>query len=237
MSIIKNLTWPSWRLFVICTGLIVPFFVADAAQLYRYKDEGGKVVMGRTVPPQLVGQGYEVLNEKGRVIERIAPALTAEQIKQRDLRLAEQRRQEEARMRQAELDASLKQLYSHPNDAVRILKRRVQDIKSVISAAEGKIKFSQKQILELEAKGAELQRKGLPVRDSMLARIANLKQDIENAEVGIEERKKDNQAVLKEFDGKIKRLEVILNKAATDYAPFLQSLELGTEAVSDTNAN
>ena len=38
------------------------------AELYRYVDDKGVVVLDRHgVPPQFIGRGYEVLNDQGRV--------------------------------------------------------------------------------------------------------------------------------------------------------------------------
>ena len=234
MSLTIKFKSPLYYLVPVGALLLLCTIYAEAAQLYRYKDAAGNVVLGRTIPPQLVGQGYEVLNEKGRVVTRIAPALTPEQIAQRNLELQAEARKEQVRIVREERDAKLKQLYSHPNDAVRILKRRIQDIQDVVSAKQGKIEFSNKEIFELEAKGADLQRKGLPVPERLMSRIAVLKQDVANGHADIEELQADYFSVLREFDEKIKRLEVILDKSATSYSAFLKSLETtAPEATSE----
>lgn len=213
--------------FLLASIVLVFSSLGDAAQLYRYKDQDGKTVLGRTIPPGLVGNGYEVLNEKGRVIESVAPALTPEQIRARDAELARQKKLEEQRARQAELDAELRLLYSHPDDAVRILQRKANDVLNVMQAKQNQIEFSNKQIVELEQKAADLQRKGMAVPERFEAQIKALKTDIDNANIDIEERSKSFDRLLAEFGGIVERLEVITNKKSTQFETVrAQLLEL-----------
>ena len=196
-----------------------------AAQLYRYTDEHGNVVMSSSIPAQYVGKGYDILNEHGRLVERVAPALTKEQIALRD---AEQARQEKLKLEQAaqaKFDEELKLLYSHPNDAVRILKRRILDIKSLIQLKRNKIESNDKLIVEQESEAASRQRNGQNIPETVLASIAKLKNETVNARADIVELNSEFAKVLKEFDVKIKRLEFITKKEASDYPALLEDLK------------
>lgn len=197
---------------------------AVANQLYRYKDESGSVVLGRSIPPELVKNGYDILNSQGRLIEKVAPALTKEQIVARDAELERQKRQAEAEAKQLKIDNELKQLYSHPNDAVRILDRKVSDIKGVIAFQKGQIESARKEIQTQESKAAELQRNGRAIPKRLTDKLVTLKKEIVQSETEIEELQQSMASVLTEFDGKIKRLEVITNKPATDYPALLERL-------------
>ena len=43
-------------------------------ELYRYVDRHGVTVLDRQgVPPEYVGKGYEVLNQRGRVVQTVPP--------------------------------------------------------------------------------------------------------------------------------------------------------------------
>jgi chromosome segregation ATPase len=196
-----------------------------AAQLYRYKNEQGNLVMGHAIPPELVSKGYDILNAQGRIVATIPPALNAEQIAQRD---AELKRKEEAKIARAiqdEIDENLKQLYSHPDDAVRILQRRVQDIESVIQVKKGRIDNAKKQIREHEEQAATRQRKGLSVLKTTFEKIDALQKDISNAEADILELQQEFTAVLSEFDIKIRRLELITKKKSDTYPTLLNTLK------------
>lgn len=197
---------------------------ATAAQYYRYKDENGNVVLNRTIPPRFVGKGYEILNDRGRVIETVPPALTPEQIAARDAERERQRQLEEQRLEQERIDEELKQLYSHPDDAVRVLKRRIQDIEGVIQLKESKIESAEREIIKQEGIAANIQRNGRAIPENIIATIKSLKNDIVNARADIKELQAERTKVLAEFDEKIRRLEIITDKQASEYRDWLQQL-------------
>jgi hypothetical protein len=204
--------------------LLVSFSTPNlAAQLYRYKNEQGNLVMGQAIPPELVSKGYDILNAKGRVIETIPPALSAKQIAQRDAQIAQEEQEKIAKAAQDEIDDKLTQLYSHPDDAVRILERRTQDIKSVIQLKLGRINSANKQIREQEELAANKQRKGLKIPNSILTKITAFEKDVVNAEADIVELQHDYKVVLKEFDIKIRRLELINDQKSEKYTALLNS--------------
>jgi len=202
---------------------------AQAGQLYRYKNEQGNAVLNHTIPAEFVSKGYDILNEKGRLLKTVPPALTAQQIRARDAALDKEKLRLVAKQKQDTIDHELKQLYSHPNDAVRILQRRVLDIQSVIQIKARQIENHKKQILSEESAAAQRQRKGLNVTDKILGKIEGFKKDITHAKADIEELGAELSKVRKEFDVKIKRLEVITGKEATDYPTLLSHLENTTK--------
>ena len=159
----------------------------SAGQLYRYKDEQGIYVLNQTIPPEFVSNGYDILNDKGRVIQIVAPALTSEEILARDVAVEQEKQRKIAKQKQDIIDNELQQLYSHPNDAVRAVKRRIQDIHSVIEVKTNKIESAKLQILAEQSKAAERQRKGLKVGETTLAKITNYRRDIINSGVEITE--------------------------------------------------
>jgi hypothetical protein len=69
-----------------------------AGKLYRFPDENGIPTISRSLPPSAAQKGYDILDDQSlRLIERIAPALTNEQIAE----LEQQRQHEEEMQRQA----------------------------------------------------------------------------------------------------------------------------------------
>lgn len=193
----------------------------SAAQLYRYKDDQGNYVLNQMIPAKYVSKGYDVLNDKGRVIKTVAPALTPEQIIARDAAREKARLAKLEQEKQDAYDNELKQLYSHPNDAVRVLSRRIQDIQGVIQIKRGKIDAIRKNILTEEAKAADRQRRGLSISESTLEQLDKYKGDIVNNEHDIAELHLELDKVKADFDKKIKRLEQFTGKEATDYAALL----------------
>ena len=189
----------------------------SAAQLYRYKNDAGGVVLNHTIPSKFIAAGYEILNEQGRVIEKIAPALSKEAIQTRDRLLELEEQRAIKKQKQDIIDNELQQLYSHPNDAVRILDRRLLDIEGVTQIKLSRITNAKNQIRLEEQAAADRQRRGLDVTESILAMLTKQKAIITREALDISELYSELTKLLVEFDIKIKRLEIITNHAASDY--------------------
>ena len=163
--------------------------------------------------------GYDIRSNSGRLIKSVPPALTAEQIANRDSKEAEQARQAIAAKKQKEQDLALLKLYSHPNDAVRVLKRKLQDIDDFVSLKNGNITVVKGQLEQEEAKAANLERTGKKVSDNVLNKITQQKDKIVEIEQEISVKHAEIPALTKEFDKIITRLETITKKKAKGY-PF-----------------
>lgn len=204
---------PIW---CVVSALLCFSYSASAGVFYRYTDESGHTVMARTVPPHIVPSGYEVLSDKGRVIDVVAPALTEAEKKARDDLLAEQEREEQARKDRLEADRRLLRQYSGPDDAVALMRRRIGEIDSVIESRRATIEVAKKNIGELEEKAANFQRNGKSVPKIVLDQIAAEHNDIEVSRSVIAEKLKSRGDLVDHFEGEIERLEQLTGKRVSD---------------------
>jgi septal ring factor EnvC (AmiA/AmiB activator) len=134
------------------------------AELYRYVDDKGVVVLDRHgVPPQFIGRGYEVLNDQGRVTQVVPPAPTAQE---RKLLL-------EAKAR-AETDAQLLRLYASVADVERAKARRLSELDSIIGITRGNLQSLRTQQANLQSQAANHERAGRKVPEQLLVQIDNL---------------------------------------------------------------
>lgn len=134
------------------------------AELYRYVDDKGVVVLNRLgVPPQFIGRGYEVLNDQGRVTEVVPPAPTAQ----------ERQRLLEAKVR-AGNDAQLLRLYASVQDVERAKARRLSELDSVIGITRGNLQSLRTQQANLQSQAANHERAGRQVPEPLLTQIDNL---------------------------------------------------------------
>ncbi|MHB0765875.1 DUF4124 domain-containing protein [Stutzerimonas sp. NM35] len=148
---------------MLMLGLLAPALAASA-ELYRYVDDRGVVVLDRHgVPPQHIGRGYQVLNEQGRVIREIPPAPTAEEF--------ERLQTDKAR---AAADARLLRLYASVEDVQRAEARRLAELDSVIGLTQGNLQALRNQQGNLQQQAANHERAGRDVPENLLAQIANL---------------------------------------------------------------
>lgn len=205
-----------------------------AANLYRYKDENGVTALGLNIPPHLVRNGYEVLGSNGRVIKVVPPALTPEQIAARDAKEAEKARLAEEAKKQKEEDQALLKLYSHPDDAVRVLKRKLQDIDDFISLKNGNITVIKGQLSQEEAKAANMERTGKKIPDNILNKIEQQKQKIIEIENDIEVKRNEIPVLKLVFDKIIKRLELITNKKSVNYPLDQPPIKTTEEPATDS---
>ena len=96
---------------------------ADAANLYKYKDDQGREITGSRVPAEFVKNGYQVLNERGQVIEVVQRTLTAEERAAQSEQLEQQRLLEQAALRQEEEDRMLASPLSLPGRSCQAPRR------------------------------------------------------------------------------------------------------------------
>ncbi|AHG38805.1 Keratin type II cytoskeletal 75;cytokeratin-75;CK-75;Keratin-75;K75;Type II keratin-18;Type II keratin-K6hf;Keratin-6 hair follicle;hK6hf [Pseudomonas syringae CC1557] len=150
-------------------GILVPI-VAQAAdapevRLYRYVDSRGVTVIDtQGVPPDYVAKGYEVLNGRGRVIQVVPPAPTAEQIRQAD-----------ADKRQASADAQLLSLYSSVAEVDRVKARKLAELDALVGVAQGNIQGLAAQQRNLQGQAADLERAGRPVPQTLVDQLNDLR--------------------------------------------------------------
>lgn len=151
---------------MLLLGVVYPA-LASAAELYRYVDERGVVVLDRHgVPPQHISRGYQVLNEQGRVIRVVPPAPSAEEF----ARLQAQKARDAS-------DAQLLRLYASVEDVERAETRKLAELGSVIGLARGNLQSIRNQRSSLQKQAANHERAGRKVPNNLLAQIKNLEKE------------------------------------------------------------
>lgn len=160
---------------VLLFGLLLPV-AAGATELYRYVDDQGVTVLSRQgVPPEFIGNGYEVLNDQGRVIKVIAPAPSAEEMQRL---LAEKAR--------ASSDVQLLRLYSSPEDVDRARERKLVELDGLIGVARGNLQSARTQQANLQSQAADYERAGRVVPEHLLTQIDNQKDEQQRLQKDIE---------------------------------------------------
>lgn len=196
------------------TGLAALLALASAtvdARMYRYQDDNGQMVISNTVPQEATVRGYEILNSRGRVIERVAPAPTTEELAAREAE--EQRREAEAKQREA--DRALLRRYSHPDEAVRSMHRKIRELESLNQLKRGNISVIVSQLDSEQSRAADLERAGRPVPEATLQRIDRLQSQIQDIEREITAQNRDIEDIRSAYLQDIDRLEVITGRERT----------------------
>jgi hypothetical protein len=134
---------------------------------YRYVDDKGGTVLDRQgVPPEYVGKGYQVLNERGRVLKVVPPAPTVDELQR-----------QQADKAQAEANAQLLHQYSSVEDVDRAKARKLAEIDTLIAVAQGNLQNLVTQQSTLQGQAADQERAGRPVPQALLDQMNGLRED------------------------------------------------------------
>lgn len=192
---------------VLTLGLVT----AAQAAMYRYTDENGRLVISNTIPQEATKRGYDILGNSGRVIETVPPAPTEEEIAARE---AEKQRQK-ALEKQREQDRALLKRYSHPDQAVRAMHRKIRELEGLIQLKRGNISVISSQLDSEQSRAANIERSGGTIPDAMLEKIRRLESQIRDLEREISIQSQEIDELRAEFEADIKRLEEVTGETRT----------------------
>ncbi len=203
---------PFFRL-TLCASLAGALLLPSGvlANMYRYTDENGRIVISNTIPQAASKRGYDILNSKGRVVETVDPAPTAEEIAARE---AEERRKE-AEAHQRELDKKLLERFTHPDEAVQAMHRKIRELESLSQLKRGNIAVIENQLDSEQSRAADRERSGQKVPEATLNKIQRLESQIRDIEDEIASQKAEIATLKQRYIDDIERLEIITGKSRT----------------------
>ncbi|AJQ93127.1 hypothetical protein [Gynuella sunshinyii] len=188
---------------------IVVFMTAGwtaAANLYRYTDQNGTLVLESMIPPEFVSKGYEILNEQGQVLKVVPPAPSAEE-------LAKKKAEQERLEMQSARDAELMKLYRSPEDVDRAKASWMSRLDVEIKLKRNQLTIRQTELDELRSQAASLERVNKPIPEALLQQMQEVQSLMEAINVDIqkvEARKVEDE---KQFELDKQRVaELIKNK-------------------------
>lgn len=191
--------------------LALAFATTAEAGMYRYTDENGQVVISNTIPQEATKRGYDILGTNGRVVETVAPAPTEEEIAARE---AEKQRQQQLEI-QREKDRQLLKRYSHPDQAVRAMHRKIRELEGLIQLKRGNISVISSQLDNEQSRAADLERAGRTIPDATLEKIRRLESQIRDLEREISVQNREIDALRADFEADIERLEEVTGEPRT----------------------
>lgn len=202
-------------LLAIAWSWLVTVTPAHAQQLYRYQDAQGNPVISSSLSNAAIQNGYSVLDSSGRVLKKVAPAPTREELDRKARQQAQQSTSQKAAERQHKADQVLLRTYSGPDDAVRALHRKMRELNSVISLKEGNVSVLEDQLQNQQAKAANAERAGKTVSHGVMKKMQSLQHQINGAQKEIADQRQDIQKIKQTYIKKIKRLEQLTGKKRT----------------------
>ena len=184
-------------------ALALGFSAQAAANMYRYTDENGQIVISSTIPQEATKRGYDILSNNGRVIETIPPAPTEEEIAARE---AEKQRQK---------DRALLKRFSHPDQAAKAMHRKIRELEGLIQLKRGNISVTSSQLDNEQSRAANMERAGREIPEGTLEKIRRLEAQIRDIEREIASQTQEIDELRKAFEDDIERLEEVTGEART----------------------
>ena len=167
----------------------LPSFAKDSAVLYRYIDSNGVKVINHTLPPKYAQRGYEIISKRGKVIEKVSPAMSKEEVEKNK---AIAQIEENYRI--------LKRRYSSVNDILAAKTRKLADIQTNIAILQGNINGINTEISNTVKRAAQIERAGGRVPESLMSKIVGFESERSATQVLLEKRMQEKAELADKFE-------------------------------------
>ena len=189
--------------------LVMP--AAFAANIYKYYDNQGKVIHGSRVPAEYAKNGYEVINEKGQVIEIVPRTLTAEErAAQAEAQQALVQNEAEL-LRQEEEDRLLLRLYRSPEEVVRRRDSTVGELEAQITALSALLKNAEGRVEVLQTRVESNISAGNAPSDTLLDEVDDASEERDRLARQVARIETEMAETIATAQKNIDRLRVLLN--------------------------
>lgn len=184
---------------------------ADAANLYKYKDDQGREITGSRVPAEYVKNGYQVLNERGQVIEVVRRTLTTEERAAQSEQLEQKRLVEQAALRQEEEDRMLLRLYRSPEEVVRRRDSTIEQLEAQMIVLNSLLKDAEEKLAELEQRVVNNENAGNEIPANLIAQVEDATNERNRLATQLVRIESEIEAANTTAENNINRLKELLN--------------------------
>lgn len=178
-------------------------FAAD--RLYRYHDSDGVLVINHTLPAEYVAQGYEILDQRGRLLEVVAPPQPVPLVDER----------EEYRILSGDLEAldrMLRASYSSVEQVEAARDRRLAQIERQINLIKATLSQTASAIGRERERAARYERAGEEIPSAIIENLKKLRSQRDSTEHSLRIREEEINAVSRQYGGYMKRFAHLLSE-------------------------
>jgi hypothetical protein len=185
---------------------------AAAKKMYRWVDEQENVRFSDQVPPDQVKYRRESLSDRVRVLDVVEKEKTKAQRELEKRFLILRKQQEEIIAKQKSYDKVLLSTFRTVGDMELALKVKMLALDGKIKMFQGNLNRLEQQLQQLQKRAAQYERDGRKEPPGTLARIADFKEQISQADIDISMQMEKNRKVEEDFKVDISRF-VFLTKS------------------------
>jgi len=204
-----------FRQLVLATVILcipVAYVQAEGGNLFRYKDDQGRVVLNDHVPPEHIPRGYSVLNSYGQVVKIVPRQLSEEELAAREGSAAEREAKARQTAAQDRSDQRLLTIFSNPQDAERARERKIEALDVMISINLSNVVRLRSEYDIAQGKAAVQERSGKEVPAHLLEKIERIDRQIVKLEETNTEKEKEKTVVRESYAKDIARLKVLIKQ-------------------------
>lgn len=200
------------KVFILLISLSLTGWCFAAGKLYRYEDESGVKVIRDNIPPDVIYKGYEILRSDGRLIKRVPPALTPEQLQELKAQKENRKEMQKEAAQQEAADRKLLTIFSAPKDAERARDRKIEALDVLISVNRGNIVRLQSEFDQAQQQAATRERTGKAVPEHLIEKMDRIDRQITKLKGTIAEKENEKQQVREQYARDIERLKFLMRQ-------------------------
>ncbi len=183
-----------------------------AQSVFRWTDDDGQVHYGHAVPPQYRALGYERLAPDGRVLERVAPAMTPDERAEEAARLALQAELQAEQETQAARDRLLLAAYRSEQDLADTRDDRLLAMQHQRRAIETSYNHAVQRFEDLVARAASHRRNSEPVPETIASSIRTTQAEVRRLRDAMAEMDERMEHVHERFDVDLERFRSLTGR-------------------------
>lgn len=195
---------------LLLLGLASP---AWAQSVFRWTDHEGRIHYGHSVPPEYRSLGFERLSPDGRVLEYVAPEMTAEERAAERQRRALQAELQAEQESQATRDRLLLGAYRSEQDIIETRDMRLDAISQQRRALETSHRHAVQRFEDLVARAAELNRQAQPVPNHLEQSITDTQNEMRRLRAAMDDLDGRRDSITERFANDLERFRLLSARA------------------------
>ncbi len=208
---------------LLCLALGFSISITQAAELYRWSDEDGKVHYTDRVPAKYVERGYRVISKQGLTIHTIKAVADEPKIVPEEV-IPQLSEEQKAR------DRALLMSYGSELEIQETRDRKIEELQSLIVLNKENSRVSESQFRELTRKAGDYEKQGKKIPDSLLTKINATNQKIRSFSHLKTQRVEEIKRTIQQFEKDIKRYQALQQNDK----PLGPETEITTIAIEET---
>lgn len=203
-----------FNLFILSIMLVSNIHAAPPT-IKCWINESGVKECGSTIPPQYASQGYQEINNKGEIVKKIDHEKSAEEreklVKKEQQALENQKYAKE----QEAQDRKLLDLYPSESDIEAAKNGKLESIKASVDVTQKQLDFYLLSLKEAE-KTFNLPNLQKDEKTKLEGHISGLKEQINKFEQSIDNKKKEREHAITEYDDYLLRYREIKRRVMSE---------------------